>query len=340
MREIAFLRQREVATFDPKETRVVQSKADSVIAHARRIKDWPLLEEAVAVKLEDQREHVAWWDARVEMGRGDKVSHNADTLSVEQAEKDTGIGKRVVSRWRNGLADESAYRERMYGRAYAAGMGLDRKAAKTWMRGSKAGRALPDGDYTLICADVAEVEIETGAVDLILTDPPYPEKFLPVYKTLAKRATEWLKPGGSLLCMCGQSYLPQILALMTPHIRYHWTLTYLTPGGQAAQIWARKVNTFWKPVLWFVNGDYAGDWIGDVAESDPNDNDKRFHGWGQSESGIADLLDRFASPGQLVCDPFVGGGATAAVALKMGLRFIGSDIDQAAIDKLREASAA
>ena len=87
-------------------------------------------------------------------------------------------------------------------------------------------------------------------------------------------------------------------------------------------------------MLWFVNGDYRGEWIGDVARSDPNDNDKRFHHWGQSESGIAGLLEQFSEPGQLVCDPFLGGGTTAAVALKMGLRFIGSDIDQSMIDKL------
>jgi len=37
------------------------------------------------------------------------------------------------------------------------------------------------------------------------------------------------------------------------------------------QLWNRKVNTFWKPVLWFVNGTdgHAGDWIGTVRPRDP-----------------------------------------------------------------------
>ena len=80
---------------------------------------WGVCEGATAVKLEDQREHVAWWDANVRPAGGKEaqaiVAERGQLLPEVQAERDTGIGKRVVSRWRNGLADESAYRERMYG---------------------------------------------------------------------------------------------------------------------------------------------------------------------------------------------------------------------------------
>lgn len=192
---------------------------------------------------------------------------------------------------------------------------------------------LPDTSerYRLICADIADARLEPNSLDIIITDPPYPQEFLPVYAELAKFAAHALKPGGSMLVMVGQSYLPEVLALMTPHMRYHWTLAYLTPGGQAVQLWQRNVNTFWKPVLWFVKGEYAGDWIGDVAKSAVNDNDKRFHDWGQSESGMADLIERFTYPGQMICDPFVGGGTTGVVALQMNRQFVGIDNDQQAI---------
>jgi DNA modification methylase len=128
--------------------------------------------------------------------------------------------------------------------------------------------------------------------------------------------------------MIGQSYLPEILQLVAPHIAYHWTVGYLTPGGQATQLWQKKVNTFWKPVLWFVKGQYAGDWVGDVTKSQVNDNDKNHHHWGQSESGMADLLERFTRPGELICDPFVGGGTTAVVAASLKRKFVGCDIDE------------
>jgi DNA modification methylase len=101
-------------------------------------------------------------------------------------------------------------------------------------------------------------------------------------------------------------------------------IAYITPGGQAVQQWQAKVNTFWKPILVFGKSD---DWIGDVATSKPNDNDKRFHGWGQSESGMSDLVSRLSKPGETVCDPFMGAGTTGVVSLALGRKFIGCDID-------------
>ena len=174
------------------------------------------------------------------------------------------------------------------------------------------------------------------SIDVIVTDPPYPREYLPVYRELAQFAARTLPPGGSLFVMTGQSYLPDILALMTPHLEYHWTLSYLTPGGQAVQLWERKVNTFWKPVLWFVNGKYDGSWHGDVVKSAPNDNDKRYHHWGQSLTGMVDLLDKHTSAGCVVCDPFTGGGATGAAALMSGRRFVGADCDADAIATTRK----
>jgi site-specific DNA-methyltransferase (adenine-specific) len=102
-------------------------------------------------------------------------------------------------------------------------------------------------------------------------------------------------------------------------------MAYLTPGGQAVQQFQSKVNAFWKPILLFGE---AVDWLGDVCSSDANDNDKEHHEWGQSESGMSNLIERLSKPGQLICDPFVGGGTTAVVSLKLGRRFVGCDIDE------------
>ncbi len=177
--------------------------------------------------------------------------------------------------------------------------------------------------------------IKDESIDWIITDPPYARKQLDrhVIHELGSFAIDTLKPGGSLLCMIGQSYLPQVFRDLCRirSLKYQWTLAYLMPGGQAAQLWDREVNTFWKPILWFAKGKYDGDWIGDVCRSDVNDNDKRFHDWGQSESGMADLIERFTFPGQTICDPFCGGGTTGVVAVRMNRMFIGIDYDQAAV---------
>jgi len=162
--------------------------------------------------------------------------------------------------------------------------------------------------------------------DAVITDPPYPQEFLPVFSELAKACAAAKVP--LVAVMSGQSYLPEVMARLCEHLDYRWTLAYLTPGGQAVQQWEAKVNAAWKPVLVFGP---SREWFGDVATSKPNDNDKRFHNWGQSESGMADLVERLTKPGQLVCDPFLGGGTTAVVALALGRRFVGCDISAAAV---------
>jgi hypothetical protein len=165
--------------------------------------------------------------------------------------------------------------------------------------------------------------------DAVITDPPYEAEYLPVYKELAKACV-----GVPLVAvMVGQTYLPEVMNALCGRLKYRWMLAYLTPGGQAVRVWTRKVNTFWKPVLLFGESD---EWFGDVAQSRANDNDKRFHEWGQSESGMADLVNRLTKPGDLICDPFLGGGTTAVVSLALGRRFVGCDISQECIDATRQ----
>lgn len=175
-------------------------------------------------------------------------------------------------------------------------------------------------------------EIESESVDFIITDPPYPREYIPLYGDLSKFAARVLKPNGSLIVMCGQSYLPEVISQLSEAMTYHWCMVYLTQGGQSPQLFHKRVNTFWKPLLWFVKDEYKGDYIGDVLKSPPNDNDKRFHEWGQSLGGMKDIIERFTNPGDVILDPFLGGGTTGAAAVSMNRKFIGVDIEQKNVD--------
>ena len=125
--------------------------------------------------------------------------------------------------------------------------------------------------------------------------------------------------------MIGQSYLPEVINQLGQHMTYYWVMPYLTPGGGAPLLYQKRVNTFWKPVLWYVKGEYKGDYVGDVLKSP--ESDKRFHEWGQSLGGMMDIIGRFTNPGDLILDPFLGGGTTGAAAVTMARRFIGTDIN-------------
>lgn len=191
---------------------------------------------------------------------------------------------------------------------------------------------LPQDDFKLIRADIREglPDIADNSVDFIITDPPYPKEYLSLYEDLSKVAARVLKDGGSLICMTGQSYLPDVINLLATNMTYHWSMCYLTPG-QKTQLWQRHLHTSWKPLLWFVKGEYKGDWIGDDVTTSPT-NDKQFHEWGQSFGGMKDVIERLTHPNALILDPFLGGGTTGVVALYCKRKFIGVDIEQSCID--------
>jgi site-specific DNA-methyltransferase (adenine-specific) len=183
------------------------------------------------------------------------------------------------------------------------------------------------------CADIALAR----PVDWIITDPPYGADAIPFYSLLGQWAVTNLKTGGSCLVMTGQLCLPEVLAVLTISLRYHWTLAWLMPGGMPTQIWPRKVSCFWKPVIWLTNGpSVAEHMLTDVLHNKPNDRDKADHHWGQADAGFAQLIDVFTQPGDTICDPFCGGGTTGLAAVALRRKFIGIDADAAAIEMTRK----
>ena len=158
---------------------------------------------------------------------------------------------------------------------------------------------------------------KTLKIDAIITDPPYVKESLHLFEELAKLS----KDIPLVAVMTGQYYLPEIMESMCKYLKYRWTFAYLTPGRTNRQ-YQKKINTAWKPVIIFGE---SAEWIPiDVVTS--NTEDKEFHIWGQSISGFTELIERLTIPGQIVCDPFVGGGTTAIACLKTGRRFVGCDI--------------
>lgn len=116
----------ELAEFDPAAVKTKDAKLDAVIEYAKRVRDWPLLEQAVDQKIEEQAEFVKWWDDNIGVrhgaGRG-KKSADRGTFSMDDAEELTGITNQQVSRWRKRLADIEAYRAKLYGKAWREAFG-------------------------------------------------------------------------------------------------------------------------------------------------------------------------------------------------------------------------
>lgn len=194
-----------------------------------------------------------------------------------------------------------------------------------------------DERFKIIHADIETYQTDEQ-FDFIITDPPYPKEYLSLYEVLAKRANEWLKDDGLLIAMCGQSYFTEIVEMMTKHLEYYWLACYQTPG-QPTPIRQRQVNACWKPLLIMTkpNSKYTGKTFSDFFTSDAND--KSFHEWGQSESGMLRIIEQICKPGQTILDPFCGAGTTGVAALQHGCLFYGIDKDKNYVtDSIRRLS--
>jgi len=224
---------------------------------------------------------------------------------------------------------------------------IDLKRSEKIAREHQASRArlkpvpLIESDQINIAhADLADwmsaVDI-SGAV--VISDPPYPREFLPAWETLAQRGLE--AGVDQMVLMCGQTTMADVIAIFanaaykaTPDAaweRWHlrWCCAYLT-YGPATRVWHHNVGTRWKPLLVFDRNEDRPFLTMDVFTSDGDD--KRHHYWGQNEQGFARIVEAFTNPGDLVVDPFLGGGTTAIVCRDLGRRFAGCDIDAAAVN--------
>lgn len=192
------------------------------------------------------------------------------------------------------------------------------------------------GDFRKVLDDLA------GTVDAIITDPPYEREYDELWEPLGEVASRLLKPSGVLAVMCGTrlDLIDHARYMLDKHMKRRHIGVYLTPG-QRWRDQVERVAIGWKPIFLYSHPDVdVSDrkWINDdvFTSSGTREQDTRFHHWGQNESGIADLIRGLTEPGQLVVDPFLGGGTAAVVCRDLGRRFIGCDVDASAVTISRE----
>ena len=173
--------------------------------------------------------------------------------------------------------------------------------------------------------DVLWKRLDDDDVDLFLTDPPYTD--VDSYERLSELAAVKLRPGGLCLAYTGQYYLPRVMAAMEKHLTYWWMLA-LQFGGQHRAVHARHLQNRWKPVLAFVKPPVkpAATWLSDLL--DGGGRDKEHHDWGQDQSEVEYLIERLTEPGQLVVDPYCGGGTIPAACKMLGRRWLATEKDR------------
>jgi ParB-like chromosome segregation protein Spo0J len=174
-----------------------------------------------------------------------------------------------------------------------------------------------------------------GQVDLIVCDPPYLTEFLPLWSVLSRVAARILKPEGLLLAYTGQIHLPVVMASLAESLDYHWIFA-LHHAASRARCYSRFIEQSWKPLLAYTRKgcNRREVWIADAVQGSGREKD--LHAWQQGEGEVAFLIDRLTLPGELVCDPFLGSGTTAAAAVKLGRKFVGCDLNPGCVAMTQE----
>ncbi|MGA2805691.1 MAG: DNA methyltransferase [Acidimicrobiales bacterium] len=271
-------------------------------------------------------------------GKGGRPSTNRDTVSQLAAE--LGVSTRTAQR-RLRLEDRlgahpdivrlldtgeiDAHRAEVLARTRVF---EDRRAAARPPRRSRLGDIdVRLGRFQEVLGDLAD-----DSVDLVLTDPPWAwdGDTLSLWDDLGMFANRVLRPAGVLLAYSGSGCLAEAVLRLRLHLVFVFSgsLPLSGPHCEVFPVMARDAST---PILFFSKGRYVPRrWFTNaVASPGP---EKEAHPWQRPLSNVTYYLERLSEPGELVCDPLLGGGTTAVAAQQLGRRFIGCDVDPGAVE--------
>ena len=212
------------------------------------------------------------------------------------------------------------------------------------------------------CADYRDFlgGLPGGSVDLILTDPPYAISRDTGFQSVGRRSVrrfavsmdfgEWdhceidlcalaaqshrvLRKGGTVIVFydvwkierlraaleaAGFVMLRLIVWQKTNPVPLNSKRTYLSNSREVAVAAVKGGRPTFNAA--YHNGVYR--------HPIPRHKGRRIHPTQKPDKLFAELLEGHSQPGDLVVDPFLGGGTTAAAAQQLGRRFAGCDINQ------------
>lgn len=176
--------------------------------------------------------------------------------------------------------------------------------------------------------------LQPESVHLVCTDIPYGGGFIDQIEDLAAFAKRVLVPGGTFVAYLGQHRFNKKLRLLDKHLTYRWVGTSAW-DGVGTPIPQLKVVS--KNIPWVVYS--KGQWKQDTKWTDTFLNslcEKDWHPWQRPLKEVEELVRYFSHPMDLVVDPCGGGFTTAIACLNKNRRFVGCDIDKAAVVKGQE----
>jgi hypothetical protein len=243
-------------------------------------------------------------------------AHGVSTRKIREVAALAKIDPDIVTRIVNGEVSLKDAKEFLLERGRQAKL---KDALKTHVRG--------EGIHTGHMNRLFRI-LDDDSVDLFITDPPYEKKALTLYTELGKLAQQKLKPGGFCLVECGQLYLDDVIVRLAESLDWYWLCGVKLSHGHT-RIWHRRISNTYKPFLMFAKRPAPTQskhlWLTDLVHSTHADKSHHKHGQGVSEFQY--YIERLTLPGDLVVDPFVGGGTVPEICAITKRNFIGAELN-------------
>jgi len=193
---------------------------------------------------------------------------------------------------------------------------------------------------TIYHGDCRDILPHLPKVDVLLTDPPYPQEFLQLYAPVFSLCDTVMSEQAISFVLCGQNNFPLVMQAFPLEWQYIWCCCFLVQG-QRVPIWPKGISAGWKPLLVYGKKPHKfKHWKFDVITPMAGDAEcKSYHHWGQDEGSFRTIIHRFDLLGTIL-DPFMGSGTTLVAAKQLGRKAIGIEIEKKycdiAIDRLRQ----
>ena len=301
---------------------------------------------------ESQRAGVAAKIAKMKNHRPLKCLNSSTSVSQKEAAKRLNVSRSSVQGYKSVERDAPELAKEID----RGGMTVNRavKAIKKHKATDERARRLDtapvgsawDGEFKVGEISQADVTDDTfigrlspDCVDLIVTDPPRSGDALRTYQSAAKIAATVLRPGHLMAIYVDKMILPKILSMIGEEgLEYVWIFCVFQPDGDQKVQQCHLVEK-WRPVLLVMKPCTRGGeiseietpWIPDAMQST---RDKKSQEWGQGMELVEHLVKAYSHPGELVLDPFVGGGSVPYVAQMLERKYIAFDIH---LDRVRLA---
>ena len=188
-------------------------------------------------------------------------------------------------------------------------------------------------------SDLSEL-VAPASVDAIITNPPYGSESLSVFSDLAIFAAHALKPDGVMVVMNDGMLLPQVLeGLNHPDLKWisefdlqHQAVSVGVGPPHWITLRRRSLLIYGKSGFRLNGGDNI------IALPTPDQPPEGHLQRNLLDEAMALIFERFARPGQVVCDPIpLDRASTALAARKHGCYFIGADKDGVNLDRIKRS---